>query len=65
MQGARYLANALQTNDVRSSANLLVISSSWFPFAKQTLTTLNLQVNRVGDKGAEYLAAALEKNTVK
>jgi hypothetical protein len=30
----------------------------------QTLTTLNLAYNVIGDKGAEYLANALQHNTV-
>ncbi len=31
----------------------------------QTLTTLDLQGNEIGDAGAEYLATALQMNKVK
>jgi len=31
----------------------------------QTLTTLNLTFNRIGDEGAQFLANALQTNTVR
>ncbi len=31
----------------------------------QTLTTLNLTLNKIGDEGAEFLANALQTNTVR
>ncbi len=46
-----------------TSASLLLnsIIHSLFP---QTLTTLNLQENRIGARGAEHLANALQQNEV-
>ncbi len=31
----------------------------------QTLITLNLNGNQIGEKGAQYIGAALQKNTVR
>jgi hypothetical protein len=31
----------------------------------QTLTTLDISVNNIGDKGVEYLVRALQSNTVR
>jgi hypothetical protein len=46
-----------------SSMALLLIQSFTHSFA-QTLTTLNLTFNEMGDQGAEHLANALKQNKV-
>ena len=39
-------------------------SSTQIDFSTQTLKTLDLTENQIGDKGAEYFSAALRNNTV-
>jgi len=41
------------------------ISISHLFYLSQTLTTLNLESNTIGDKGAQAIAQALEKNQVR
>ena len=49
-----------------SEAWLLSISClMYYLFFEQTLTTLNLRDNNIGDEGAQHLATALQVNTVR
>ena len=59
-EGARYLANALQQNQVTTVTSHTILQS----YYTQTLTILNLNCNKIGDHGAQHLADALQKNKV-
>ena len=67
-KGAQSIADALRTNTV--SLFLLLTHSPSHPhphhrrLLTQTLTTLNLQYNQIGEKGAQSIADALRTNTV-
>ena len=59
-QGAKHLAQALETNKVTMNAQFRFISV----WSLQVLLCLHLDANGIGDKGAQYLAHALETNRV-
>ena len=67
-KGAQSIADALRTNTV--SLFLLLTHSPSHPhphhrrLLTQTLTTLNLYDNEIGEKGAQSIADALRTNTV-
>jgi hypothetical protein len=52
------------TNKLGAKQFPLSVYSS-VPYLTQTLTTLNLHGNQIGDKGAQYLGEALRTNTVR
>ncbi|CAF3971783.1 unnamed protein product, partial [Adineta steineri] len=71
-QGAHYLANDLKRNTVSSSHNLYIFRSLSLQGVQHlanaletnnTLITLALNDNEIGDLGAQYLANILEQNT--
>ena len=57
---AQWLARALQQETVRWVRRLLDSSHAF----AQSLTTLNLYNNQIGDRGAHYLGIALQHNKV-
>jgi Ran GTPase-activating protein (RanGAP) involved in mRNA processing and transport len=58
------VAQALQTNTVRYVFFFSVMYTS-LCYLIQTLTVLSLKDNKISAEGVQYLAEALEQNTVK
>jgi UDP-3-O-acyl-N-acetylglucosamine deacetylase len=56
------LAHALQSNTVRE---VLSSSVTYHTVSIQTLTTLNIYGNKIGDEGARHLGHALQNNAVR
>ena len=64
VQGAEYLANALEENEVTQLSPLFFVIQLFTRYPLQVLTTLIMAHNRIGDQGAQQLANALQKNNV-
>jgi hypothetical protein len=59
-----YLSAAIRSNTVRQKCLLLISLCPYLFFTIQTLTTLALMTNEMGDRGLQYLANAIENNQV-
>ena len=56
------MANALEENKVTFFPHFLILSRTHYFI--QTLRTLNLPWNHIGDQGTQYLAYVLQENKV-
>jgi len=62
--GSQHIAQGLKDKTVTFILNLDLFSIYLFFFYIKILTTLDLQYNKIGDKGTQYLADALQNNKV-
>lgn len=63
MFGAKYLSEILRTHNVRSELIRLLYYVSCFCF-KQSITTLLLRCDQIGDDGTRHIANVLKTNEV-
>lgn len=61
-QGAQYLANALENNQVGSTRKLYI---NRYVLFLQTLRNLDLEGNSIGSIGTEYISNTLHNNQVR